>query len=205
MLLLRTADPTEFGLKIRESLTPSQFDSPSTRTHKIRGMADFGLLDDLRAALEQVSIESINDLPCDRHYLTALCNLAQAACVAQSTEHARALYDLLARYPEYYTADISFHSDGSVSHFLGRLARLLGRDADALSHFEYALEQNTRFELRPCAALTSYELACLLIDSPSVRDVPRAFTLLAQTQRSATEIGMGPLADAANRKARACG
>jgi DNA-binding winged helix-turn-helix (wHTH) protein len=200
MLLLRTGDPTEFGLKIRGSLMPSEFDSPSTRSRKIRSMADFGLRDDLRMTLEQVSIESIYDLPCDRDYLMVLCNLAHAASVARSVEHARALYELLSRWPEWYAVDISFHCDGSVSHYLAKLAQLMGRDAEARAHYERALEQNTRFQLRPCAALSSFELGSLLIDSPAVRDVPRALTLLAEAQQAASEIGMRPLSEAARAK-----
>ena len=199
MFMSRTSDTTELGLRVRDSLAPSEFDSPSVRARKIRSMADFGLHDDLRAVLGLISIESIYDLPQDRDYLTVLCNLAIAVCAARSPEHAAALYELLSPYPELYAFDISFHTDGSVSHYLGKLAQLLGRESEARAHFERALEQNTRFELQPCAALSAFELGALLLNAPSVRDVPRARTLLEQTERKAQALGMRPLAEAAGK------
>ncbi|HKP57065.1 MAG TPA: AAA family ATPase [Polyangiales bacterium] len=200
MFLLRTSDPGEFGQKIRDSLTPSQHDSPSRRARKLRSMADFGLLADLERTLQQISIESLYDLPCDRDYLTVLCNLAQGASVARSVEHARALYELLSPYPDYYGIDISFHSDGSVSYYLARLSLLLGQEAAAQTHYERALELHERMTLRPYAALTSFELGSLLLDSASLHDAPRGLELLAQAERAAEEIGMRPLAESARER-----
>jgi hypothetical protein len=56
-------------------------------------MADFGLIDELREALAQVSVESLRDLPSDRDSLVVLCNLAQACVVAGSPEQCSTLYE----------------------------------------------------------------------------------------------------------------
>ncbi len=198
-LLLRTGDAAPFAARIRSALTPAKTDLPSARSRKLRSMADFGFLDDLRAALAQISIESLYDLPHDRDYVDGLCNLAFASTAAGSREHTAALYELLLPYPQLYAVDISFHCNGSVAYFLGRLAHALGRDADARAHFELALERNTAFELAPAAAQTALELGSLLADS----DRARSKQLLGRAEAAAQKLGMKSLAEAAARKLRA--
>jgi DNA-binding winged helix-turn-helix (wHTH) protein len=199
-LLLRTTDTTEFGARVRPSLAISNEDGPFSRSRKLRSMADFGLVDDLRQALAAVSVESLHDLPGDRDYLMVLCNFARACTVAGNAAQCRALYELLSPYPEHYAVDISFHCDGSVSHYLARLAQSFGNDEDARTHYEVALVRNAEFGLLPCEAQTRFELGSLLVDSARVRDVDRGRALLEQTRDAATAIGMQPLASAAARK-----
>jgi hypothetical protein len=104
---------------------------------------------------------------------------------------------LLLPYPEYYAASISFYCDGSISHYLGRLARVLGRDDRALAHLTLGVERNRAFGLQACAAQSLFDLAMLLRESHVVRDLPRAQTLLRETAETAGRLGMRALQRAA--------
>jgi hypothetical protein len=129
-----------------------------------------------------------------------LCNFAQACTIAGSIPQCSALYELLSPYPEHYAVDIAFHCDGSVSHFLARLAHRLGRDEEARAHYEVAVKRNEQFGLLPAEVQSRFELGCLLLQSEHVRDVARARTLLEQTRDASQKIGMLPLAGAATRE-----
>jgi DNA-binding winged helix-turn-helix (wHTH) protein len=199
-LLSWTGDVSAFAPRVRSSLAPATTDSPSTRSTKIRNLADFGFLDDARAALAEISIDSLYDLPCDRDYLAVISHLARASAAVRSMEHCRALYELLSPYPQYYAVGISFHCDGSTSHFLGLLARTLGNDEAALGHFESALGRNGEFGLKACTLQSRFELASLLLESRRVNDVARGTQLLIETRHQATQLGLRPLIEASERR-----
>jgi DNA-binding winged helix-turn-helix (wHTH) protein len=200
MLLLRTIDVTEFAERVKPGLTITQEELPFTLARKLRTMADFGLVEELRTALAAISVEALRDLPSDRDYLMVLCNFANVCTIAGTPAQCSALYELLSEYPEYYAVDIAFHCDGSVSHYLAQLAHSLGRDEDARKHYEVAVERNQAFGLVPCEVQSQFELADLLLESPRVRDAARARDLLESVRETATKIGMLPLASAAARK-----
>jgi DNA-binding winged helix-turn-helix (wHTH) protein len=189
-LLLWTGDISELAERVRPSLAIRPTESPMTLTRKLRSMVDFGFLEDARATLAQRPSEWLQDLPHDRDYLAVTCQLAFASAAVGSREHCEALYELLEPYSDFYCADISFHSDGSVRHFQGLLAVALGRSAEAVTHFERAYERNARFELRACALKSQFELATLLLDDPALRDVPRGQELLAQVRQGAEQLGL---------------
>jgi hypothetical protein len=196
-LLLRTVDVREFGARVRSAVTITKQDNPSNRSRKLRGMADFGLHDELRKELEQVSVESLYDVPGDRDWLMVLSNFAQACVAAGSPAQCNALYELLSPYADLYAVDIAFHCDGSIAFFLGKLAQTLGRDEDARAHYALAIERNKAFGLRPAEAQARYALGRLLLDSARVRDIARGRELLQQSRDAATQLAMAPLASAA--------
>jgi DNA-binding winged helix-turn-helix (wHTH) protein len=199
-LLLRTVDVREFGARVRPSVMITKDDNPSNRSRKMRGMADFGLHDELRKELELVSVDSLYDAPGDRDWLMVLSNFAQACVVAGSPAQCNALYELLSPYADLYAVDIAFHCDGSIAFFLGNLAKALGRDEDARAHYALAIERNKAFGLRPAEAQARYALGSLLLDSARVRDVARGRELLQLSRDAATQLAMAPLASAAAQR-----
>jgi DNA-binding winged helix-turn-helix (wHTH) protein len=192
-LLLWTGDFSELAERVRPTLAISAAESPMTLSRKLRSMIDFGFLDDAQRALAQLPSELLHDLPHDRDYLAVTCQLAFVSAAIASREHCEVLYELLRPHSDFYCADISFHSDGSVRHFQGLLAVALGRPAEAVTHFERAYERNAHFEQRACALMSQFELAKLLLDAPQVQDVSRGQALLAQVRQGAEQLGLLPL------------
>jgi hypothetical protein len=80
-----------------------------------------------------------------------------------------------------------------VSQYLGLLARLLGRDRDAVGHLEDALAMNERMGYVPQAARTQAALGDLLGESRRPQDVAQSTTLLASAEATARRLDMAPL------------
>ena len=121
-------------------------------------------------------------------------HLAVVSVATRSKAHAEALYGLLSPYPHLHAADLSMHCDGSVSRFLGVLARSLGRTREAERHLEEALQRNEAVGFRPQAAHSAYELACLLSESSSSQVARRARPLWTRVLDMTRPMGMEPLA-----------
>jgi non-specific serine/threonine protein kinase len=79
---------------------------------------------------------------------------------------------------------------GSVAHYLGILARSLGRKRDAARWFDKALAMHVRMGARAFLAHTQAEYACVLLGSGDAADQARARTLLDEAARTAAELGM---------------
>jgi hypothetical protein len=193
ILLRQTGDTRPFAAQASRQLKVHEYDPATARAIKIRSMVEFGLLGEAEAALQRLGIELLRNLPGDLHYLSTLANLAVAACACRAMTHAEALYDLLKPYPQFYVSDRSFHCEGSVSFFLGKLAQTLGRDRDAVAHLQQALEDNTRIGLEPQVTLTRHELARALVRTGDKKSLKRARTLANQTLETARRLGMQPL------------
>jgi hypothetical protein len=148
--------------------------------------------------LAEISIAQLQDLPHDRDYLAVLADLAWAAVATRSLEHAAALYDLLQPFPTYYATGMSFHSLGSISHWLGALAVLLQREEDALSHLNQAVVANERMELRGWALQSQYQRARLWFEGKRVHDAARGQEAMQAVVRTAQELGMRRIEAAAS-------
>jgi hypothetical protein len=177
-------------------------DCPYRRARKIRLLAELGKTEKARAALGELPSESLHRLPHDRDYIATLVHLAIASVMTRSPTHSEALYALLAPYPHLYAADLSFHCDGSVSHFLGVLALSIGRTRDAIQHLEEGLENNERAGFAARAAHSAYDLACILTDSLGAESSKRARGLWTRALEAAHSMGMVPLARRAERDLR---
>jgi hypothetical protein len=168
---------------------------------RLRAALSVGRSDGARAILGEFAHGGFDRLPCDRDYLGTLGHLALAAATLGELEHARALYALLQPHADRYTADISLHSDGSVSHVLGLLARALDRRADAIAHFEHAIARNDGFGLHARAADSRYELAVCVLEAAA--EAPsRARALLGRVEGTARALGLRPLLGRAQALAR---
>ncbi len=202
IVLLRETDPRSVLAPFESMLVLQEADCPYRRARKIRTMAELGATEKARAALRELSPERLERLPHDRDYLATLVHLAVASTGTRSREHAEALYALMSPYPHLHAADLSLHCDGSMSHFLGTLARLLGRARESVQHLEEALQRNERAGFASRAAHSAYELACALSDSTSHGTATRAQSLFTQVLRMSREMGMDPLARSAHEQLR---
>ena len=79
-------------------------------------------------------------LPKDAEWLTGGVYGAECALRLRDPEAAEHMYDALAPYEDLFAVDgIAAHVMGAVSHYLGRLAGLLGRTGDAERHLDRAI------------------------------------------------------------------
>ena len=192
-LLYWTGDPKVLAPHLKSVLTLSANDNPLARSYKLRVLVEMELLTEAREALSQISCEALRDLPQDRDYLGVLAQYSMAVYALGSKPHAEVLYELLAPYPTYFGASISFECVGSLSHFLGQLACVRSDRAAAFDHFQHAVIYNERAELHACAVQSQYELARLLVAEGPQRDLARARALLAEAHEQAIAMGLNPL------------
>jgi DNA-binding winged helix-turn-helix (wHTH) protein/tetratricopeptide (TPR) repeat protein len=194
IVLRRETDSMSNLPPLQDALVVHEVDCPYRRARKVRSLAELGPIEAARSALHELAPASLGRLPHDRDYLGTLVHLSVASIATRSQAHAEALYALLSPYPHWYAADLSLHCDGSVSHFLGTLARALGRTREATRHLEEALECNERAGYAPQAAHSAYELARALSDPTSPQGRKHVQSLLTRVIDMTRRIGMEPLA-----------
>ncbi|MFM2416122.1 MAG: hypothetical protein RL385_845 [Pseudomonadota bacterium] len=164
---------------------------PNIFAGRLRAVANLGALEEARQGLASIPPASLLALPRSRDYLCTLAHLASVSTATGLKEHSAVLYDLLAPFSAYFAVSISFHQAGSIELHLARLARSLGQETRAISHFEAAIVAHESLGLRPIAAGSRVELARAL---RSVGAEPaRARTLLASARDTAIELGMHSL------------
>ena len=202
-VLLRETEGNALLAPYATSIVLRDSDCPYRRARKIRSLAELGTTEKARAALGELPSESLHRLPHDRDYIATLVHLAIASVMTRSPTHSEALYALLAPYPHLFAADLSFHCDGSVSHFLGMLALSLGRTRDAIQHLEEALGHNERAGFAARAAHSAFDLACILSDSPGTQSAKSARELWTRALDAAQRMGMAPLSRRVERELRA--
>jgi eukaryotic-like serine/threonine-protein kinase len=201
-VLLRETDSDSVPTPFEGTLVLQEGDCPYRRARKIRFMVEVGAVEKGRSALLELPSDRLERLPHDRDYLATLVHLAVVSVATTSPAHAEVLYSLLMPYPHLHAADLSLHCDGSVSRFLGVLARSLGRTREAVQHLEEALERNERAGFLPQAAHSAYELGCALSDSKSPEGVRRAQALFARVLEMTGPMGMNPLTKSAQERLR---
>jgi DNA-binding winged helix-turn-helix (wHTH) protein/tetratricopeptide (TPR) repeat protein len=158
-------------------------------------MLEAGRLEEGREAYEDLASAGFASLPRDLSYLATLSTLAVVAVRLGDLPRAEELYERMAPYPLHNTPDSLTFTMGSVSFYLGLLARRLARGPAASAHFELALKRNQEMGLRPWVARTELGLAELL--SAKDRDSQRAVELVDAAVTLAEELGMlGVAADA---------
>ncbi|MET0391117.1 MAG: AAA family ATPase, partial [Polyangiales bacterium] len=164
---------------------------------KIRALAMAGFVRDARVALEAVSPSALADLPCDRDYLGSLAHLARAVLVLDLPEYNDALYALLSKYTDFYSADIAFYSEGSVAQLLGMLDQARGRHAAASAHFKRAVRMSLTADLLPRAAEARVQLAESLLAQDRAQLGRRARTLLQRARSDAQALQLPLIGQAA--------
>ena len=144
-----------------------------------------------RDEFERLAAKDFADLPRDFLWMACVTNLAETCAFLHDVQRAATLHDLLLPYAERTVVALYAHTCyGSVSRYLGILATTMGRWEDAIQHFEYALEINTRLGARPYLAHTQQDYARMLIDRDGPGDRDKAFRLLTEAGAMYRKIGM---------------
>jgi len=154
-----------------------------------------GLAAEARGEVEQVMTRGLFDVPRDVAFLPAMVQLAEACALLGDSVWMEAMYDVLLPYAGLcvvFGNGISFL--GSVSHYLGLLARRLGRDGDAARHLERALAVHAAMGAQPWLALSQCEYGALLLARGGAKEAERGDELVVQALATAEALGMAALA-----------
>jgi tetratricopeptide (TPR) repeat protein len=157
--------------------------------------ARLGREHEARQVLSELGADGLSALPFDQEWLWAMSLLAETAVLADDPESVAAIYDALAPWAGLNAADHPEGIRGSVAGYLGMLASITERWADAERHFEDALAANERMGVRTYLAHTQYDYACMLLGRAEPGDAERAEELLASAEVLSAEIGLLALAE----------
>jgi tetratricopeptide (TPR) repeat protein len=148
-----------------------------------------------RAELERIPLEQLRRRPMTGGYLGMLCAVGHASAVLGDRERCARVYEELLPFSERNAVDTIWFALGSVSYYLGLLARALGNHDAARQHFEHAVRRNTEFGYRPHAARCRYELAQTLAAADDPRLRRRASELLDEIEPDVRKMGLTMLLD----------
>ena len=153
--------------------------------------AEIGQLDEAGAEFERLAADEFAVLPRDSLWQTSLVYLAEVCDYLQDAERASTLYRLLMPYAELtVVVGNAIVCLGATSRFLGQLAAVRSNWDDAETHFEHALDMNTRMNATPWLAHTRYEYARMLSRRGNSDDMSRGNELLDQALITAHDLGM---------------
>ena len=161
--------------------------------------ADLGDEVTARRSLQSVVAE-LTKHPRDGRWLPVVAVAALAAARRQELGAGDRLYQALLPYRAQVIAATMPHPVvclGSASFYLGLLATLTSRWAEAIDHFEAAVVAHQRLGARPLLARTRYEYARMLLARGQGTDRRRAAELLDQTLAAASALGMAAVAEGA--------
>jgi tetratricopeptide (TPR) repeat protein len=149
---------------------------------------------DARAEFEQLSAHGFTDILRDQNWFLVVRQLAEVCAFLHDTDRAQALVVLLTPYDTRALAIIGGGGYlGPVSHCLGILETTLSRWDEAVQHFEYALDMNSRIGARPWRARTQYEYARLRLARAQAGDREHAQVLLEDALATARALDMSLL------------
>ncbi len=156
--------------------------------------SEMGRESDARREFERLAANEFDDLPRDSVWSTAVAIMAEVCTLYSDADRAAKLYDLLLPYAaRNATLPSAISYLGPVSHYLGKLARIMGRWEQAQDHFDAAVAMNAKMGARPWLARTQYEYARMLLKRGSDGDVQAAQSLITDSLKTAEDIGMAKL------------
>jgi tetratricopeptide (TPR) repeat protein len=159
-------------------------------------LVELGKDDDARAELERLAANDFADIPRDANWFIAAALLSEMCHRLADVRRAALLYDLLLPYPDrIVVTGAAVGCFGPLSHYLGLLGATLGRPDDAARHFEAALEMNAALSSPAWAARTQLAYARALLEGDGNGE--KAVALLAEAERTASELGMTVVSEAA--------
>jgi class 3 adenylate cyclase/tetratricopeptide (TPR) repeat protein len=151
--------------------------------------AEGGRTDDAHRQLEELAAVGY-ELPLDMLWTTGMTMYAEAAIECRDSISAQPIFDQLAPWEDrlsYSGAAV----EGPVSHYLGGLATILGRYAEADDYFAKAAAMNERIGAKFFAARTDLKWGELLIERKGPGDTERARELLTMAHSAAVTHGYG--------------
>jgi predicted ATPase len=154
-------------------------------------LIEAGRAGEARIVFDALAADDFQALHRDNEWLLGMALAAEACCLLGDRKAGDVLYRQLLPFAGLHAYGPTEGAIGAVDRYLGLLADLLGRDADAAAHLRSAIRLNDGMQARPYAAHARRELARVLARSPE--GVQQARELLAEAQRSAEAIGMQSL------------
>jgi class 3 adenylate cyclase len=156
-------------------------------------LCEAGRLDEGREEFERLAAEDFRDLPLDAQWIAGVALVARACWRLGDARRAELLYELAAPYDgTAVVAGRAAACSGPVALYLGLLALTMDRVADAVRHFEGAVDLATRMGDRPFLAQCRFGLAAALLARDASGDRQRALELLGRVLEVAQELGMRP-------------
>ncbi|HKU38967.1 MAG TPA: AAA family ATPase [Polyangiales bacterium] len=164
-------------------------DIPAYRAERVLLSIQYNEPETARREFSSMAEDGFEVITRDSNFLFAAVRLALAGVALEERAASNTLYELLAPYAEQIVfSDYSF-SLGSVSYYLGVLARFLGLRVEAREHFERANEINVRTANQLHALRSRLALAELLADSASRTERARALALASEVRAAAQRFG----------------
>jgi tetratricopeptide (TPR) repeat protein len=159
--------------------------------------AELGRSDDARRGLQSL-VYQILQLPRDKLSPGTLALACLVSAQLNDFEAARSLYPVLLPFAGHVVAITIPHPLvclGSASFYLGLLATVTCRWAQAGDHFEAAIGTHEQLGARPLLARTRYEYARMLLRRGQSEDRSRALGLLDRALATASSLDMAALVE----------
>jgi tetratricopeptide (TPR) repeat protein len=159
--------------------------------------AELGHADDAHSGLRRV-VEMIPQRPRDGIWLPAVALASLLSACLSEPEAAATLYSTLLPYARHviaFTAPQPVVCLGSAWFYLGLLASVRSRWAEAADHFQAAIGAHDQLGARSFLARTRYEYARMLLCRGQPGDRSRALGLLEPALATARTLGMAAVAE----------
>ncbi len=150
-----------------------------------------------RLRLERLAVEDFADLRLEHDFLAAAALVGQA-CIRLGSEqsgYATRIYEMLLPYANHLVSIGQISVMGSVSYYLGKLAKFLGRPEVAGEHFRAAVDSSARIESPALILYARFEQANALLRQESLAQKELGRTLLAALEEEIAGGEFGALAD----------
>jgi tetratricopeptide (TPR) repeat protein len=156
-------------------------------------LAQCGRRDEARARLDAAA-PRLPEAERDSEWLPMMAQAAEVLGAVGQHPVAEYLYDALLPYRELFAVEgIGAATRGSVERHLGIAAAAVGRQADAIAHFDAAVAANTRLGATLLVARTLRDAGVALDDSTRLRDARAHYHALGADRRVAEiDVLLGP-------------
>jgi hypothetical protein len=153
-------------------------------------LAEAGRLDEGAEVLDTLAAAGFGSVPEDALWMGTMVAASLSYWRAGSREGVDDLYAVFSRYPDANATVGNASSYGAVAWFLGILATLLQRWADAERHFDYGMALNEKMGHRPALAYNRLHYGDMLLRRDAPGDREKARGLLQQSLEAGREMGM---------------
>jgi hypothetical protein len=167
---------------------------PCHRAALVLLLIDLQRLDEARAVYADLAVDEFQAIYRDCEWLFGMALASEACALLDAREEAAVLYEQLAPFSGSHAIAHTEGSMGATDRYLGLLAETLGREEDAVTHFEAGMDLNERMGALPWIAHTQVDLARVLRARGQRGDDRRADRLERDAQATARALGMTALA-----------
>jgi len=152
--------------------------------------AEVGLYDEARAILNGLVADDLGSIPRDSLWAGVLTFLADACAFTRHRRAAEVVYRHLLPYKGLIAGMTGLAYYGAADRYLGKLAEVRERPADAIAHLEAALTKDEAVGWPVWAVHSRYELGRLLAERGRGQDRARSEELLGDAFDGARNLGM---------------